>query len=66
MYEERTKGYNLLNLGVDYRKTFGNVNYTFSLNANNVLNEKVYIHNSFLPFVPQMGRNFVFAVNAKF
>ncbi|MDO4223717.1 MAG: TonB-dependent receptor [Acinetobacter sp.] len=66
VYEERTKGYNLLNLGVDYRKTFGNMDYTFSLNANNVLNEKVYIHNSFLPFVPQMGRNFVFAVNAKF
>lgn len=64
--ETQTKGYNLVNAGIDYNKVIKNVDYTFSLRANNLLNEQIYIHNSFLPYVPQMGRNFVFAINAKF
>ncbi|VEI45010.1 iron-regulated outer membrane protein [Actinobacillus equuli] len=61
--ENKTQGYNLLNLGIDYNRIIKNVDYTFSLRANNVLNEQIYIHNSFLPYVPQIGRNFTFAVN---
>ncbi|WGE57580.1 TonB-dependent receptor [Actinobacillus equuli] len=64
--ENKTQGYNLLNLGIDYNRIIKNVDYTFSLRANNVLNEQIYIHNSFLPYVPQIGRNFTFAVNVKF
>ena len=64
--ENVTKGYNLLNLGLDYHNHWGNLDYTLSLRANNVLDEKVYIHNSFLPFVSQMGRNFSLSANFKF
>lgn len=64
--ENVTKGYNLVNVGVDYNRIIKGIDYTFSLRADNLLNEKVYIHNSFLPYVPQMGRNYTFAVNVKF
>ncbi|WP_150539473.1 TonB-dependent receptor [Actinobacillus vicugnae] len=64
--ENVTKGYNMVNVGIDYNRLIKGIDYTFTLRADNLLNEKVYIHNSFLPYVPQMGRNFTFAVNAKF
>lgn len=64
--ENVTKGYHLLNLGVDYQNQLGNFDYTLSLRANNLLDEKAYVHNSFLPYVPQMGRNFSLALNVKF
>lgn len=38
--EDPTKGYTMLNLGVNYHNTRGNVDYTVSLNANNLLNQK--------------------------
>ena len=64
--ENVTQGYNLVNLGVDYSKKWKDIEYKLSLNANNLLNEKVYIHTSHLPFVPQTGRNFIFGVEVKF
>lgn len=64
--ESATASYDMLNLGLGYHNHWGNVDYTLSLRANNVLDEKVYIHNSFLPFVPQMGRNFSLSANFKF
>ncbi|PNK59829.1 TonB-dependent receptor [Psychrobacter sp. FDAARGOS_221] len=64
--ENKTAGYNLLNLGADYESSYGNFDYTLSLRANNILDEKIYIHNSFLPYVPQMGRNFTLGLNVKF
>lgn len=66
IYEDATKGYTMLNIGIDYQRTFGKVDYKLSLNANNLLNEKVYIHNSYLPYVPQMGRNFSLGMQLKF
>ena len=66
IHENKTAGYNLLNIGVDYQNTLGNYDYTLSLRANNLLNEKIYIHNSFLPFVPQMGRNATISATIKF
>ncbi|WP_029103682.1 TonB-dependent receptor [Moraxella caprae] len=64
--EDATKSYNLLNVGLDYHRHFGDVDTTWSLRGNNLLNEKVYIHNSFLPFVPQQGRNVSVSVNIKY
>ncbi|WP_372762282.1 TonB-dependent receptor domain-containing protein [Pseudoalteromonas sp.] len=64
--ENETQGYNLLNIGADYESTYGNIDYILSLRANNLLDEKVYIHNSFLPYVPQMGRSFTLGLNVKF
>lgn len=64
--EDKTKGYNLLNLGVNYRRQIGGIEYNASLSVNNLLNEKIYIHNSYLPYVPQMGRNFVLNLGMNF
>lgn len=64
--ENKTQGYNLVNLGVDYKNVYKGVDYTLSLRANNLLNEQIYIHNSFLPFVPQIGRNYSLALSASF
>lgn len=64
--EDVTAGYHLLNLGLDYHRHIGRMDTTWSIRANNLLNEKVYIHNSFLPFVPQQGRNISLSVSTKF
>lgn len=64
--EDKTAGYTMLNLGVDYKNQFKDMEYKISFNANNLLDEKVYIHNSYLPYVPQMGRNLSLAVQLKF
>lgn len=68
--EDSTSGYSLLNLGIDYKnkleKSNNSLEYTLSLHANNLLNEEIYVHNSFLPFVPQMGRNISMSLNFKF
>ena len=64
--ENKTAGYNLLNVGLDYNNAYRNIDYTLSIRANNLLNEQIYIHNSFLPFVPQMGRNLTLGLTAKF
>ncbi|SUD90543.1 TonB-dependent receptor [Psychrobacter phenylpyruvicus] len=68
--EDSTSGYSLLNVGVDYKNTWDNakhpVDYTLSLRANNLLDEYIYVHNSFLPYVPQMGRNFMLSLNVEF
>lgn len=64
--EHATKGYNLLNLGLDYHGYKGQVGYTWSVRANNLLNEKIYVHNSFLPFVPQQGRNVSVSLSMNF
>lgn len=64
--EDKTRGYHLLNAGISYRHQVGRMKYTVSLNGFNLLNQKIYIHNSFLPYVPQMGRNFVLGVNTEF
>lgn len=65
-HERATKGHHLLNLGLSYHRHIGNKEINVFLNANNVLNQQVYQHTSFLPYVPQMGRHFLFGVNMKF
>ncbi|OAV01823.1 MULTISPECIES: TonB-dependent receptor [Moraxella] len=66
MVENKTTGYNLLNLGVDYNNVYKNMDYMLSLRANNLLDEQIYVHNSFLPFVLQMGRNVTLGLTTKF
>ena len=66
VHEDKTKGYHLLNAGIAYDKKTKWGSYQLSLNGNNLLNQKIYIHNSYLPYVPQPGRNFIFGVNVKF
>lgn len=64
--EKPIKGYRLLDLGITYQKNFGRISTELYANLNNELDQKVYSHTSFLPFVPQMGRNLVMGVNLKF
>ncbi|QIM63358.1 hypothetical protein A1D29_08710 [Pasteurellaceae bacterium Orientalotternb1] len=64
--EDASKGYHLLNLGVTYQRHWKEMDYSVSLSANNILNQKIYTHTSFLPYVPQIGRNFVLGLGVKF
>lgn len=66
-YETDTQSYNMLNLGVAYSGQYSNVgDYRVFLNANNLLDDQVYQHASFLSTIPQVGRNFTVGVNFNF
>lgn len=64
--EDASKGYHLLNLGVNYQRNWGKIDYQISMSVNNLLNQKIYTHTSFLPYVPQIGRNFVLGLKLSF
>ena len=66
-YETDSQSYNMLNLGVAYSGKYSNVSdYRVFLNANNLLDDQVYQHASFLSTIPQVGRNFSVGVNFSF
>jgi len=66
-YETDTQSYNMLNLGVAYSGQYSSVgDYRVFLNANNLLDDQVYQHASFLSTIPQVGRNFTVGVNFSF
>ncbi|KXZ64950.1 zinc piracy TonB-dependent receptor ZnuD [Acinetobacter venetianus] len=66
-YETDTQSYNMLNLGIAYSGQYSNVgDYRVFLNANNLLDDQVYQHASFLSTIPQVGRNFTVGVNFSF
>lgn len=66
-YETETQGYNMVNVGVSYagQYTKGS-DYRVFLNANNLLDDQVYSHASFLSNIPQIGRNFSVGVELGF
>ncbi|WP_424405603.1 TonB-dependent receptor domain-containing protein [Pasteurella sp. PK-2025] len=66
VYEDPSRGYHALNLGLRYQRNFKKVDYSVEFNVNNVLNQKIYIHTSHQPYVPQMGRNYVLSLGMKF
>ncbi|QHH94172.1 TonB-dependent receptor [Acinetobacter gyllenbergii] len=66
-YETDTQSYNMLNLGVAYTGKYSKAtDYRVYLNANNLLDDQVYQHASFLSTIPQVGRNFTVGVNFNF
>lgn len=66
-YETAGRGYDMLNLGLNYNSRLTNkVDYRIYIQANNVLDSKVYQHESFLSNVPQMGRHFTLGVDFSF
>ncbi|CAG2155801.1 unnamed protein product [Oppiella nova] len=66
-YEQETKGYNMVNLGVAYQYPLANKQEAkVFFKANNLLDEKIYEHTSFLSNIPQIGRNFVIGMDYKF
>ncbi|MGQ9373153.1 zinc piracy TonB-dependent receptor ZnuD [Acinetobacter tandoii] len=59
VYETETDGYNMVNLGLAYAVRLSDkTDYRVYAKANNLLDETVYNHASFLSTLPQMGRNF--------
>ncbi|WP_130804416.1 zinc piracy TonB-dependent receptor ZnuD [Acinetobacter ihumii] len=66
-YETEGQSYNMVNLGFTYD---GHINpkaaYQLYAKANNLLDSKVYLHESFLSDVPQIGRNFTMGINFNF
>lgn len=65
-FESETAGNHMLNLGLNYQHYKGVVDYSIFFKANNLLNQQVYAHETFLPYIPQMGRNFSMGINFKF
>ncbi|MHA3893506.1 zinc piracy TonB-dependent receptor ZnuD [Acinetobacter sp. GXMZU3951] len=66
-YEQETDGYNMVNLSVAYAApAFADTNYRVYFKANNLLDEQVYQHASFLANIPQMGRNFTVGLEFAF
>ena len=66
-YETETQGYNMVNVGLAYKYPISDKQEAkVFVNANNLLDEKVYEHTSFLSNIPQIGRNFVIGVDYKF
>lgn len=65
-FESITPSHDMLNLTINYDNVWQNSDYQIFFKANNLLNESVYAHESFLPYIPQMGRNFSLGVNVKF
>ena len=58
-YEDETQGYNMVNLGLSYANTLADKNtYRVYFKANNLLDDQVYSHASFLSNIQQVGRNF--------
>ena len=67
IHETETQGYNMVNVGVSYAGQLNNRNdYRVYLKANNLLDDQVYSHNSFLSNIPQIGRNFTVGVEYGF
>lgn len=65
--EEVSLGYDLLTLGMTYQLLLANSEYRIDLKANNVLDEEVRQHTSFVKEqVPQPGRNISLALGVKF
>lgn len=63
-FEQPTQGHHLVNMGLNYQGQ--NANYQVFFKANNLLNQAIYSHASFLPNVPQAGRSFSVGVNYQF
>lgn len=66
-YEDETQGYNMVNVGLSYSNSIADNNaYRVYFKANNLLDDQVYSHTSFLSNIPQVGRNFTVGVQYDF
>ena len=65
-FEHVTPGHDMVNIGVNYQIQLANMDTTLFVQGNNLLNEKVYAHESFLSNLPQMGRNISLGITTKF
>lgn len=66
-YEKETSGFNMLAAGLSYKGALENTDYLLFLKANNLLDERVRNHSSFIKDdVLQPGRNFTAGVRLSF
>lgn len=66
-YEDETQRYNMVNVGLSYANSLADNNaYRVYFKANNLLDDQVYSHTSFLSNIPQVGRNFTVGVQYDF
>lgn len=65
-FEMETPKHDMVNLSLTYRKQWQNHEMEIFFKGSNLLNEQVYAHETFLPYIPQMGRNFTIGINYKF
>ncbi|MFI3428248.1 TonB-dependent receptor, partial [Klebsiella pneumoniae] len=65
-FEQVTSGYNMLNMTLAYKNKLSHTEYDLFFKANNLLDQKVYAHETFLPYIPQIGRNFSLGLNLNF
>ncbi|MDD7568871.1 MAG: TonB-dependent receptor [[Actinobacillus] rossii] len=65
-FEKATSGHNMLNIGLFYQDKLNKGEYEIFIKGNNLLNEEVYAHETFLPYIPQIGRNVSLGFNYKF
>lgn len=66
-FETQTQGYNMVNVGLSYANSLADNNaYRVYFKANNLLDDQVYSHTSFLSNIPQVGRNFTVGVQYDF
>ena len=66
-YEAKTPSHHVFNVGMAYTAPYSSAgDYQLFLNANNLFDEQVYQHTSFLSTIPQVGRNFTVGVNFSF
>ena len=56
----------MLNADLSYQNKYKGLDYKIYGKADNLLNAKVYRHATFLPYIPQTGRNFTAGVNIRF
>ena len=65
--EEVSLGYDLLTLGMTYQSVLANSEYSIGIKANNLLDEEIRQHTSFVKGqAPQPGRNISLALDLKF
>lgn len=66
-YEDETQGYNMVNVGLSYANSIADKNaYRVYFKANNLLDDQVYSHTSFLSNIPQVSRNFTIGLQYDF
>lgn len=65
-YEDQTPSFGVANMSVEYKGKKGATYYRVYLNGNNLFNQAVYSHSTFLPHIPKAGRNFTAGVNIMF
>lgn len=66
-FEQHSPSYNMVNLGLAYTGQYSqNQDYRVYFKANNLLDDQVYSHSSFLSNLPQVGRNFTVGLDFSF